>query len=57
MSSGTVSNLNEKAFVAIEGWRRKPLDGGCAHVFVDGVYLKRSRGGSHGNVAASSPSA
>ena len=51
VSSGTVSNLNEKAFAAIGEWRQRPLGGGYACVFVDGIYLKRSRGGSHGNVA------
>ena len=51
VSSGTVSNLNEKAFAAIGEWRQRPLGGGYAYAFVDGIYLKRSRGGSHGNVA------
>ena len=30
VSSGTVSNLNEKAFAAIKEWRQRPLGGGCA---------------------------
>lgn len=51
VSPGTVSNLNEKAFAAIEEWRQRPLVGGYAYVFVDGIYLKRSWGGSYENVA------
>lgn len=51
VSSGTVSNLNEKAFASIEAWRQRPLEGDCPYVFVDGIYLKRSRGGSYENVA------
>ena len=51
VSPGTVSNLNEKAFAAIEEWRQRPPEGGYACVFVDGVYLKRSWRGSYENVA------
>lgn len=51
MSSGTVSNLNERPFASIEAWRQRPLEGGCPYVFVDGIYLKRSWGGSCDNVA------
>lgn len=48
---GAVSNLNERAFASIEAWRQRPLEGDCPYVFVDGIYLKRSRGGSYENVA------
>ena len=51
VSSGTVSNLNERAFASIETWRQRPLEGGYPYVFVDGIYLKRSWGGSYENVA------
>ena len=51
VSSGTVSNLNERAFASIEAWRQRPLDGGYPYVFVDGIYLKRSWGESYENVA------
>lgn len=51
VSSGTVSNLNERAFASIEAWRQRPLEGDCPYVFVDGIYLKRSRGGSYESVA------
>lgn len=47
VSSGTVSNLNEKAFASIEAWRQRPLEGDYPYVFVDGIYLKRSWGGSY----------
>lgn len=50
VSSGTVSNLNEKAFASIETWRQRPLEGDYPYVFVDGIYLKRSWGGSYENV-------
>lgn len=32
-------------------WRQRPLEGGYPYVFVDGIYLKRSWGVSHENVA------
>lgn len=51
MSAGTVSNLNEKAFESVEAWRTRPLSGGYPYLFVDGIYLKRSWGGSYENVA------
>ena len=41
VSSGTISNLNQKAYENIEKWRCRPLDGRYAYVYVDGVYLKR----------------
>ena len=51
VSSGTVSNLNERPFASIEAWRRRPLEGGYPHVFVGGIYPKRGRGGSCESVA------
>lgn len=51
VSAGTVSNLNEKAFESVEAWRTRPLSGGYPYLFVDGIYLKRSWGGSYENVA------
>lgn len=51
MSAGTVSNLNEKAFASVEEWRSRPLEGEYPYVYVDGIYLKRSWGGSCENVA------
>lgn len=51
VSAGTVSNLNEKAFEAVEQWRSRPLTCAYPYVYVDGIYLKRSWGGSFENVA------
>lgn len=51
MPSGTVSDLSERAFASTEAWQRRPLDDGYPYVFVDGIYLKRSWGGSYENVA------
>lgn len=51
VSASTVSNLNERAFAAVEEWRSRPLTGSYPYVYVDGIYLKRSWGGSYENVA------
>ncbi len=51
VSAATVSNLNDKAFEAVEEWRSRPLIRSYPYVFVDGIYLKRSWGGSFENVA------
>ena len=51
VSAGTVSNLDDKAFKAVEEWRCRPLACEYPYVYVDGVYLKRSWGGSYENVA------
>ena len=51
VSASTVSNLNEKAFEAVEEWRNRPLERAYPYVYVDGIYLKRSWGGSYENVA------
>ena len=51
VSAATVSNLNEKAFSSVEEWRNRPLERACPYVCVDGIYLKRSWGGSYENVA------
>ncbi len=51
VSASTVSNLNEKAFASVEEWRNRPLDRAYPYVYVDGIYLKRSWGGSYENVA------
>ena len=51
VSAGTVPNLNERAFKAVEEWRSGSL--ACKHpyVYIDGIYPKRSRSGSYENVA------
>lgn len=51
VSAATVSNLNEKAFGSVERWRSRPLEGEYPYVYIDGIYLKRSWGGSYENVA------
>ena len=52
VSAATVSNLNEKAFEAVEERRNGPLERAYPYACVDGIYLKRSWGGSYENVAA-----
>ena len=51
VSASTVSNLNERAFASVEEWRNRPLGRAYPYVYVDGIYLKRSWGGSYENVA------
>lgn len=51
VSAQTVSNLNEKAFKSIEEWRCRPLECEYPYVYIDGIYLKRSWGGTYENVA------
>ena len=51
VSAATASNLNEKAFEAVEAWRNRPLERAYPYVYADGICLKRSWGGSYENVA------
>ena len=51
VSPGTISNLNKKAYEHIEEWRTGHLSGDYPYVYVDGVFLKRSRGGEGRNVS------
>ena len=52
VSPSTISELNKKAYVHIEDWRNRPLQGGkYPYVYVDGIYLRRNWGGEHENVA------
>ena len=52
VSPATISELNKKAYVHIEDWRNRPLQGGrYPYVYVDGIYLRRNRGGAFENVA------
>ena len=52
VSASTISELNKKAYVSIEAWRNRPLQGGkYPYVYVDGIYLKRNWGGEYENVA------
>lgn len=39
----TISELNKKAYVHIEDWRNRPLQGGrYPYVYVGGIYLRRN---------------
>lgn len=51
VSAATAPDLNEKAFSSVEERRNGPLERACPYVCVDGIYLKRSWGGSCENVA------
>ena len=52
MSPSTISELNKKAYVHIEDWRNRPLQGGkYPYVYADGIYLRRNWGGEYENVA------
>jgi len=52
VSPSTISELNKKAYVHIEEWRNRSLQGGkYPYVYVDGIYLKRNWGGEYENVA------
>lgn len=51
VSSGTVSNLNQKVYKHIERWRNQPIEGSFAYVYLDGIVLKRSWGGEIKNVS------
>ena len=52
VSPATISELNKKAYVHIEDWRNRPLQGGrYSYVYVDGIYLRRNWGGEYENVA------
>ena len=52
VSPATISELNKKAYVRIEDWRNRPLQGGLyPYVYVDGIYLRRNWGGEFENVA------
>ena len=53
VSPATISELNKKAYVHIEDWRNRPLQGGkYPYVYVDGIYLRRNWGGEYENVAS-----
>ena len=52
VSPAAVSELNKKAYVHIEDWRNRPLQGGrYPYVYVDGIYLRRNWGGEYENAA------
>ncbi|OZG63876.1 transposase [Bifidobacterium eulemuris] len=51
MPSQTLSDKLKKVYDDIEQWRNRPLEREYPYVFVDGVWHKRSWGGSVGNVS------
>ena len=52
VSAAKISELNKKAYVHIEEWRNRSLQGGkYPYVYVDGIYLRRNWGGEYENVA------
>ena len=52
VSPSTVSELNRKSYGNMEAWRNRPLEGmEHPYVYVDGIYLKRNRGGTCENVS------
>ena len=52
ISPATISELNKKAYVHIEDWRNRPLQGGrYPYVYVDGIYLRRNWDGEYENVS------
>ncbi len=52
VSASTISALNKKAYVNIESWGNRPLQGGkYPYVYIDGIYLKRNWGREYENVA------
>ena len=52
VSPATISELNKKAYIHIEDWRNRPLQGGhYPYVYVDGIYLRRNWGGKYENVS------
>ena len=56
VSPATISELNKNAYVHIEDWRNLPLQGGMyLYVYVDGIYLRRNRGGEYGEDAQGDP--
>lgn len=51
MFPGTISNSNKKAYEHIKQRRSRPLTEKYPYVYVDGIYLKRSRGGEIRDIA------
>jgi len=51
VSSSTISELNKRIYASIEEWRNKPLEHFYPYVFVDGIWLRRTWGGTVENVS------
>lgn len=46
VSPSTVSELNQKIYKQIDQWRNRRIEGRYTYVYLDGIWLKRSWGGS-----------
>ena len=54
LSPSIISELNKKAYIHIEDWHNRLLQGRrCPYVYMDGIYLRRNRGREFDNVAIS----
>ena len=51
VSAATVSKLNEDVFASVREWRNRLFERTCLYVYLDGIYLNRSWGGSYENMA------
>ena len=52
VSPSTISELNKKAYVNIETYRNRPLQGGgYPYIYLVGIYLRKNWGGEYENVA------
>ena len=51
VSPSSISDLNQKVAGTIDQWRRQPLKGAYAYVWLDAIWLKRSWGGEVQNVS------
>lgn len=51
VSPSTISEMNQKIYGRIEGWRNQPIVGEYPYVYLDGIWLKRSWGGEVKNVS------
>lgn len=54
LSPSIISELNKNAYIHIEDWHNRLLQGRrCPYVYMDGIYLRRNRGREFDNVAIS----
>ena len=51
VSTGTISNLNQKVYAQIEEWRNRELLAEYPYVYMDGIYLKKNWGGTIESIA------
>ncbi|NLX97960.1 MAG: IS256 family transposase [Rhodopirellula sp.] len=51
VSASAVSELNQKIYARIDGWRNRPLEGEYPYVYFDAIWLQRTWGGEVEKVA------